>query len=347
MVADRPTNLAIMGIGTIGKRHLMAIEAIDTVNVCGVVDLSEEAKSYCKNHKIPIFHNLNELTKNQNVDGVVISTPTVLHHKNALSAFDLGLDVLIEKPISANVSQAEGIIELSNKKKCMVLVGHQRRFNPVVIKTKEIISKNKIGTVIGLSGVWALRKDKEYFVPDWRKKFTAGPVITNLIHDIDYLRFIFGEILEVSAFASNKVNNFEKEDILSVNFKFESGVLGNFLITDSGTSPWAWETGTKENIHLPHLIENNLRIIGTDGSLEFPNLIIWKYKIGGKNWKNELEKVYIECETVDPYISQIKHFADVICRKVKPITDALEGKQNLKIALSILESSKKNCIVKI
>ena len=347
MGADRPTNLAIMGIGTIGKRHLMAIEAIDTVNVCGVVDISEEAKSYCENRNIPIFHNLNELKNNQNVDGVVISTPTVLHHKNALSALDLGFDVLIEKPISANFSQAEEIKELANKKKCMVLVGHQRRFNPLVIKAKEIISENKIGIVVGLSGVWALRKDKEYFAPDWRKKITAGPVITNLIHDIDYLRFIFGEILEVSAYTSNKVNNFEKEDILSVNFKFESGLLGNFLITDSGTSPWAWETGTKENIHLPHLSENNLRIIGTDGSLEFPNLIIWKYKIGGKNWKNELEKVYIECETVDPYISQINHFTDVICRKVKPITDASEGKQNLKIALSILESSKKNCIVKI
>ena len=257
------------------------------------------------------------------------------------------LTIAIGLPISANISQAEEIKKLANKKKCMVLVGHQRRFNPLVIKAKEIISENKIGIVVGLSGVWALRKDKEYFVPDWRKKITAGPVITNLIHDIDYLRFIFGEILEVSAYASNKVNNFEKEDILSVNFKFESGVLGNFLITDSGTSPWAWETGTKENIHLPHLIENNLRIIGTDGSLEFPNLIIWKYKIGGKNWKNELEKVYIECETVDPYISQIKHFVDVICRKVKPITDASEGKQNLKIALSILETSKKNCIVKI
>ncbi len=347
MGADRPTNLAIMGIGTIGKRHLMAIQAIDTVNVCGVVDISEEAKSYCKNRDIPIFHNLSELKKAQIVNGVVISTPTVMHKKNALSALNLGLDVLIEKPISANISQAEDITELANKKKCMVLVGHQRRFNPVVIKTKEIISENKIGTVVGLSGIWALHKDKEYFTPDWRKKNTAGPVITNLIHDIDYLRLIFGEILEVSSFASNKVNNFEKEDILCVNFKFKSGILGNFLITDSGTSPWAWETGTKENIHLPHLNENNLRIIGTKGSLEFPNLIMWQYKTGGKNWKNELKKVYIECETVDPYISQIKHFDDVICRKVKPITDASEGKQNLKIALSILESARKNCIVKI
>ena len=258
MGADRPTNLAIMGIGTIGKRHLMAIEAIDTVNVCGVVDISEEAKSYCKNRNIPIFHNLNELKNNQNVDGVVISTPTVLHHKNALSALDLGFDVLIEKPISANVSQAEEIKKLANKKKCMVLVGHQRRFNPLVIKAKEIISENKIGIVVGLSGVWALRKDKEYFVPDWRKKITAGPVITNLIHDIDYLRFIFGEITEVSAFSSNNINNFEKEDIISTNLKFEQGLIGNFLISDSGTSPWSWETGTGENIYLPHLKENKV-----------------------------------------------------------------------------------------
>ena len=116
MGADRPTNLAIMGIGTIGKRHLMAIEAIDTVNVCGVVDISEEAKSYCKNRNIPIFHNLNELKNNQNVDGVVISTPTVLHHKNALSALDLGFDVLIEKPISASVSEAEEINKKGNDK---------------------------------------------------------------------------------------------------------------------------------------------------------------------------------------------------------------------------------------
>ena len=73
-----------------------------------------------------------------------------------------------------------------------------------------------------------MRKDNEYFTPDWRKKITAGPVITNLIHDIDYLRFIFGEILEVSSFVSNKVNNFEKEDILCVNFKFlkDYNILG-------------------------------------------------------------------------------------------------------------------------
>ena len=347
MKAEKSINIAIMGIGAIGKRHLMAIRAIDNINFCGVVDISKEAKLYCGIHNIPIYSNLIELKDNKTVDGVVISTPTIMHYNNALSAFEQGFDVLIEKPISANIHEAEEISEIALKKRCSVLVGHHRRFNPVVLKTKQIISENIIRNVIGLSGIWALRKDQEYFVPDWRQKITAGPVITNLIHDIDYLRFIFGEISEVSGFSSNEINNFEKEDVISVNLKFEQGILGNFLISDSGTSPWSWETSTKENIHLPYSDESNLRIIGTEGSLEFPKLRLWKYKEGGENWNNELEKVDIKCETIDPYISQIKHFIDVINKKVKPITDASEAKKNLKVALSILESANKNSIVKI
>ena len=161
--------------------------------------------------------------------------------------------MLIEKPISATSSEAEQIDKIAQLNNCSVLVGHQRRFNPIVLKTKEIILEKKIGNVIGLSGIWSLRKDDDYFLPEWRKEISAGPVITNLIHDIDYLRFIFGEIKEVSAFSSNTINNFEKEDILSANLKFEQGLIGNFLISDSGTSPWSWETGTGENIHLPYL----------------------------------------------------------------------------------------------
>ncbi len=347
MQNNQMTNLAIMGIGNIGKRHLMAINTIENLNLCGIVDYTEEARSFCYDNKISLFDDLNELKKSTKVDGVIISTPTIMHHENAISALNLGLDVLIEKPISATSHEAEQIENIAQLNNCSVLVGHQRRFNPIILKTKEIIRKKKIGKVIGLSGIWALRKDQDYFLPGWRKKVSAGPVITNLIHDIDYLRFIFGEITEVSAFSSNNINNFEKEDIICTNFKFERGLIGNFLISDSGTSPWSWETGTGENIHLPHLKENNLRIVGTKGSLEFPNLKLWSYKNEGDNWKNELESINYSFEEVDPYISQINHFIDVINKKVDPITNALDAKRTLKVALAILESAKLNSIIKI
>ena len=341
------TNIALVGIGTIGQRHHMAIEKTNNVNLAGIVDLSNQAKDYSEDKKIPLYKNLNDLKINHNVDGVIISTPTIFHHEHALTALKLGLDVLIEKPISANLSEAQEIAKIANENNCKVLVGHQRRFYPLVIKAKQVIQNGEIGEILGLSGVWGLRKDNDYFEPDWRKKISAGPVITNLIHDIDYLRFIFGEIESVSAYSSNNINNFEKEDTLSANLKFKSGLIGNFLITDGGTSPWSWETGTGENIYLPHLKENNLRIIGIEGSLEFPNLKLWKYKNKGQNWKDEIEAIQIDSDKIDPYALQISHFKDVINRDVEPITGALDAELTLKVALSILESSKSEKTIKI
>ena len=170
MQNNQSINLAIMGIGTIGKRHLMAVDTINNVNLCGIIDLTEDARSFCNYNKISIFDDLNELKKSTKVDGVIISTPTILHHENAISALNLGLDVLIEKPISATSSEAEQIEKIAQLNNCSVLVGHQRRFNPIVSKTKEIILEKKIGNVVGISGIWALRKDEEYFSPEWRKK---------------------------------------------------------------------------------------------------------------------------------------------------------------------------------
>ncbi len=347
MLEKQIINIVVHGAGTIGKRHLMAINENQNVNLSGIIDISDEAKQFCENKKIPLSKNLNDLKIKSEIDGVIICTPTTLHYKNTLDALELGLDVLIEKPISANVSEAQTIAKIAQENNCKVLVGHQRRFYPLVIKAKEIVKNGEIGKIIGLSGVWALRKDNDYFDPDWRKKISAGPVITNLIHDIDYLRFIFGEIEAVSAYSSNNINNFEKEDILSANLKFKNGLLGNFLITDGGTSPWSWETGTGENIHLPHLKENNLRIIGTEGSLEFPNLKLWKYKNKGQNWKDEIEAIEICTNKIDAYALQIDHFRNVINRVVEPITGALDAELTLKVVLSILESTKSEKTIKI
>src|SRR6056300_733241 len=340
-------NIAIQGIGTVGKRHLMAIEQIENINLSGIIDLTPQAEEFCKNKNIPLFQNLNDLLANNKTDGLVISTPTIHHHQNAITALKLGFDVLIEKPISATINEAQEITNIAIENKCKVLVGHQRRFYPLVTKTKEIIKSKELGRILGLSGVWGLRKDKDYFLPDWRKKITAGPVITNLIHDIDYLRFIFGEIEEVSAFSSNIINNFEKEDVITANLKFKSGLLGNFLITDCGTSPWSWETATGENIHLPTLLENNLRVIGTEGSLEFPNLKIWRYIKNGSDWKNEIYSQDLSFSNIDPYVAQMNHFKDIINRKIEPITGSEDAELTLKVALSILESALNNKSIKI
>ena len=342
-------NIAIIGLGSIGKRHIMAIDKLNNINLCGVVDLDYQAEIFSKSKEVPYFKNLKALTKNIHIDGVIISTPTILHFKIAIEALKLGLDVLIEKPISAKVNEALEIISVANKQGCKVLVAHQRRFYPLVLKTKEILNSGKIGQVIGLSGIWGLRKDTEYFGPSWRKEISAGPVITNLIHEIDCLRFIFGEIETVSSFSTNSLRGFQKEDVVSANLKFKNGILGNFLITDSGSSPWSWETDLGENVNLPKIGENSVRIIGTEGSLEFPNIKLWSYKNKKINndWKDDIIKEDVLSSEVDPYVAQLLHFKDVVFRKTEPLTNAEDAMQTLKVALSILDSADNNKIINI
>ena len=139
MPGSQVINIALIGIGTIGKRHLIAIDQVDDINISGIVDLSEQAQSFCHEKNIPLYKNLSDLKNKCDIDGVVISTPTVLHHENAITALKLGLDVLIEKPISATVSEAEEIAKIGNEHKCKILVGHQRRFYPLVMQAKNII----------------------------------------------------------------------------------------------------------------------------------------------------------------------------------------------------------------
>ena len=134
---------------------------------------------------------------------------------------------------------------------------------------------------------------------------------------------------------------------MHISIKFKNGILGNFLITDCGTSPWSWETATGENIHLPNLIENNLRVVGTKGSLEFPNLKIWKYKNNGENWMDEIYAKELAFSNIDPYVSQINHFKDVINRVVEPVTSSEDAELTLKVALSILDSAVNKKSIKI
>ena len=83
--------------------------------------------------------------------------------------------------------------------------------------------------------------------------------------------------------------------------------------------------------------------------MEFPNLKLWSYdkKTNINNWKDKLIKNEIHYTELDPYISQINHFKDVIERKIEPITDAEDGMTTLKVALSILESADTNKTIKI
>ena len=153
---------------------------------------------------MPWFPDFDQMLERVRPRGVVIATPNATHAR-AVHCLERGLAVLIEKPVADTLEDAQRICEASARTALPVLVGHQRRHNPIMRRAKEIIGAGQIGQPVCLTAMSTWLKPAEYFGTEWRRVKGGGPILISLIHDVDQLRFLFGDIETVQAMASNRV----------------------------------------------------------------------------------------------------------------------------------------------
>lgn len=331
--------LAVIGAGVIGKRHLLASTHIEQIKIVGIADPFAAAKAVADEYDAPLFSSAIEMLESVKPDGVVVATPTEHHLEPTLKALDAGAHVLVEKPIMADMDECEQTIAKSLASKKHVLVGHQRRYYGLVSRARELLQQGEIGQLVSVSGQWTVRKPLDYYSADWRKKWQAGPILTNLIHEMDLLRYIAGDIISVTAETSHSVLNYEKEDAAGIVLRFENGALGAFMLSDQSHTPWSWEQAFGENAAFPASGQNSIRFMGTKGSLDFPNLTLWKSTSGDSNWTNELLATEFASEKEDAYINQLTHFVDVIRGDASPRVSAKDATATLRATLAVYESA--------
>ena len=104
-----------------------------------------------------------------------------------------GVHMLVEKPITDTVAEANALIEAAEAHGVQLLVGHHRRHNRLVQQARDIVQSGRIGDLVGVTAMFSLLKPEDYFQVKWRSQPGGGPILINLIHDIDNLRFICGE----------------------------------------------------------------------------------------------------------------------------------------------------------
>lgn len=331
--------LAVIGAGVIGKRHLLASTELDNIKIVGIADPFPAAQSVADEYKAPLFTTAVEMLDAVKPDGVVIATPTEHHLEPTLQSLDAGAHVLVEKPIMADLGECEQTIAKSLATNRHVLVAHQRRYYSLVTKARDILKQGKIGKLVSVSGQWTMRKPLDYYSADWRKKWQAGPILTNLIHEMDLLRYIAGDIVSVTAETSNDVLNYEKEDAAGIIVRFENGALGTFMLSDQSHTPWSWEQAIGENAAFPRTGKNAIRFMGTEGSLDFPNLRLWTSTAGDSNWTNGLVAEDIPMEMEDAYVNQLQHFGQVIRGDELPRVSAIDATATLRATLAVYESA--------
>lgn len=345
------TKLVVIGPGLMGKRH---IELIANNRECSLVGLV--APDHAEHHKlalelnVSLHHSIDSMIESKSIDGVIISSPNTFHVDQAIKCIDAGIPVLIEKPISHSQETAERLVKLIEKKSAIVLIGHHRAHSPILKTAREIIQDGRLGKIVGIMGSALFYKPDCYFdAGPWRRQLGGGPILINLIHEVGNFRSLCGEIVAVQAIASSSIRNFDVEDTVAINFQFESGALGTFLLSDTAASAHSWEQTSRENASYPTYQDENCYLVtGTQGSLSIPTMELRYYNDNcEKSWLKPLEVNTFNIIRQDPLECQLIHFINVIKGLEPPLVSATDGFQNLKIVEAISASAKSKKLVQI
>lgn len=325
----------ILGCGSIGQRHLNNLKNVTTGEIIAYRTREKKVKKLENESYVKTYSDLTEAL-NQNPDVVLITNPTSLHIQSALVAAKQGCHLFIEKPISNNLDGIDELTDIVRKKKLVVLIGCNLRFHPCLKFIKKVLDEKRIGKVI------SARVQMGQYLPDWhpwedyRKAYSSreelgGGIILDAIHELDYIRWLLGDISEVFSF-SEKLSNLDidTEDIAEILLRFKSGAIGE--------------------VHLDYIQRHPSRtceIIGECGSivLNLNEGTVKVYTAEKKKWEVfEQPKGYDMNQT---YIDEMTHFISCVEGKEETLIGIMDGLEVLKIALAAKKSAKNERVIKI
>jgi len=340
---EKKIRIASIGVGMIGHVHAKILSRMEECDYTGIAEFDPQAEGIAKQLGTRFYEDYKEMIDKERPDGVAISVPNELHESIGCFCLQRGVHVFMEKPIASTISEAQALIESARESNVKLLIGHHRRFNPMVNATKEMIKKGELGDLVGISVLWAMYKPSEYFVAgEWRKKKGGGPILINTIHEIDDLRYMFGEIERVYAETSNKTRKFEVEDTVCVTVKFTDGVLASVLMSDTAPSLWAYEATMGENKFFFPTKGDIYHFLGRKASLTFPGMVKVYYADPSKmGWQYPLTTEHLDIKSGDPYPEQMSHFCRVIRGEEKPRTSGEDALRTLRVISAIIESVEK------
>jgi len=336
--------IAVIGAGMFGQRHLAYLRREPACEIAAIADPSAAAAAYAATEGLRHFADYRAMLEEVKPDGAIIASPNALHVPMGLACAERKVHMLVEKPLADTVAAACELSTAAERAGVALLVGHHRRHNPMLEKARELVQGGAIGKLTAVAAFWLIRKPDDYFNVAWRREQGGGPILINLIHDIDDLRFVCGEIDRVQAMVSNAVRGFPVEDTAAIALRFASGALGTVTLSDAVPAPWSWELTTGESPLYPQRAENCYLFAGTMGSLSVPALELWRYH-GEQSWSASLDRERIEVAAEDPLTRQLRHFARVIRGEEAPRITGADATRTLAATLAVSEAAASGRVV--
>ena len=337
-MSDSSLRIAVVGVGAIGRRHVDYLLGDPASKALACADPDERARDFAQSRNVPWFADHATMLDAVHPHGVIIATPTALHETVAMACVEHGLPILIEKPVADTIESAQRIAAAVSRAGVAALVGHHRRHNPLLRAAREFIAGGGIGDIVSVAALDLRRKPDAYYDMRWRREAGGGPLLINGIHDVDCLRWLCGDVEAVIALTTNRTRGFAVEDSGAVTLRFANGALGTLTISDAVQAPWAWEIASGEEPDYPHQPEDTYFICGTAGALAIPTLTHWRNARGGGRGDAFL-RTRLDYAPADPWLEELRHFADVIRGRAAPVTTLDDATRTLATTLAIARSA--------
>lgn len=318
-------NVAVIGLGNMGKHHARNYAAMEGVKLVAVCDLKQDlARLTAEKCGCKCYFNYQEMLQNEDIQAVSIVVPTAFHRSVALDCLEKGLDILIEKPIASTLADGEAIITLAQEKKALLQVGHIERFNPAVRKLKQIMKDGKLGEV---TSIIARRVGA---VPVQIRD--ANVIIDLAVHDIDIINYLYEAYPEKILGAMGKAMIEKREDYADIFLRY--GKRSGFIQVN-------WITPVKIR---------NLTVTGSKGYAEL-NYITQELIVYESNYTKEgvdeygdyvikfgvPDKTIIGVEQEEPLLLELKSFIDCVRTRKQPLVSGEVGLAALRVALEVMD----------
>ena len=324
----RQLRFLVIGCGSIGKRHIENLRALGVSDILAFDLRADRRAEVTATLGICAVDNLDAAWE-RGPAVVVIAAPTSLHVPLALKSVSRQCHLFIEKPLSHDWEGVQRLLASVRQNSLLTLVGCNMRFHPGIATLHRLLADGTIGHVI------AARVEVGHYLPDWhpwedyRQSYSAraelgGGVILDAIHEIDYIRWLLGEVAGAACVAG-KLSQLEidTEDVAAILLRFEDGAVGE--------------------VHLDYIqraYRRTCQIIGEDGTLH------WDYTAGEvrlfsartKQW--ETFRNPCGWKPNQMYLDEMRHFLGCLAGEEKPAATVFDAARVLEIALAAKESAR-------
>ncbi|RME92592.1 MAG: gfo/Idh/MocA family oxidoreductase [Candidatus Hydrogenedentota bacterium] len=313
--------IGVIGTGHMGQYHVNVLSTMITHQLVGVYDVDmERARQIVSKYESRAYTNLDSLLTH--CDAVVVAVPTMYHYDVAKKALLAGCHVLLEKPITETVEQAEELVSIAQEKGLILQVGHVERFNGAVMELHKIV----------MDPIFIEAKRMAPFTPRIKD---VGVILDMMIHDLDIvLNLVNAKVLSYEAMGRSIMS--DQEDIASIRLVFENGTMATLL--GSRVSQ------LKERVLNIVQDKSYICLNYSSQDIEIHRQASAAYLMTREEIKYSqesfIEKLYVHKD--NPLKSEHTHFYECILGITTPMVPNTKDIETLKIALDSMEQVREN-----